>query len=234
MPIAVICPGCKAQFRVSDKFGGKKGPCPKCKTQIEIPLAEEVVIHGPEEFELGGKDSKGRPTSKPIPRSETKVSATAIVAMVAGTIAVVAIAFFTREFIRDNPMVIGAGCLLVAFPLSLFGYSILRDDELEPYRGTGLWVRAGICAAVYAGLWGGFALLRMFLVTPDFMAENIWTWLFVIPPLFVVGGAAAYASLDLDFGSGVFHYGLYLLATVALRFVVGMPHLWEAVPKVAT
>ena len=50
MPIPVICPGCKASFRVSDKFAGKTGPCPKCKTTIKIPEAvpqtEQVVIKG--------------------------------------------------------------------------------------------------------------------------------------------------------------------------------------------
>ena len=39
MPIQVICPGCHARFTVSDKFGGKEGPCPKCKQKIKIPEA---------------------------------------------------------------------------------------------------------------------------------------------------------------------------------------------------
>ena len=37
MPISVVCPGCKARFNVSDKFAGKKGPCPKCKTVLTVP-----------------------------------------------------------------------------------------------------------------------------------------------------------------------------------------------------
>lgn len=37
MPILVTCPGCKAQFNVSEKFAGKQGPCPKCKAVITIP-----------------------------------------------------------------------------------------------------------------------------------------------------------------------------------------------------
>ncbi len=75
MPISVVCPGCKARFSVSEKFAGKKGPCPKCKTVVTVPdaPAAEVKIHVPEEYASGGKDSKGRAVGKPIPRSETHV-----------------------------------------------------------------------------------------------------------------------------------------------------------------
>ena len=50
MPIAVVCSSCKARFQVSEKFAGKQGPCPKCKSIITIPKVEEQVqIHAPEE-----------------------------------------------------------------------------------------------------------------------------------------------------------------------------------------
>jgi hypothetical protein len=48
-------------------------------------------------------------------------------------------------------------------------------------------------------------------------------WLFAGPPFFVVGGAAAYAALDLEFGSAVMHYAFYLGVTVVLRLVMGLP-----------
>ena len=81
MPISVVCPGCKARFSVSEKFAGKKGPCPKCKAVILVPNApaEEVKIHVPEQFASGGKDSKGRAVSKPILREETKLKPAVIV-----------------------------------------------------------------------------------------------------------------------------------------------------------
>ena len=44
----------------------------------------------------------------------------------------------------------------------------------------------------------------------------------IVPPILVIGAVAALASLELDFGSGFFHYGLYVLATVLLRMMVGM------------
>ena len=41
------------------------------------------------------------------------------------------------------------------------------------------------------------------------------------PPFLVVGASAALATLDLDFGSGFFHYCFYLFATVLLRWLAG-------------
>src|SRR5882672_3989576 len=103
MPITVLCPGCKARFSVSEKFAGKKGPCPKCKTVITVPevMAEEVKIHVPELFASGGKDSKGRAVSKPILREETKLKPVATAAAAAAAIVVFAIAFALRAV--SNP-----------------------------------------------------------------------------------------------------------------------------------
>jgi hypothetical protein len=86
MAIAVICPGCKTSFRVSEKFAGQTGPCPKCKAPIKIPAASaEVQIHGPD---VGPKDAKGRPVFKPLRRLDVVIS--------------------------NNVWLIGAGCALVA------------------------------------------------------------------------------------------------------------------------
>jgi hypothetical protein len=35
------------------------------------------------------------------------------------------------------------------------------------------------------------------------------------------------ASLDLDFGDGLFHYGFYLVVTVLLRWLAGMKWVWD-------
>ena len=94
MPIPVICPGCKASFRVSDQFAGKQGPCPKCKAIIKIPAiaAAEVVVHAPEEFASGGKDSIGRATAKPIPRPTTKIQAPVVVSIVVSALVTLLVA----------------------------------------------------------------------------------------------------------------------------------------------
>ncbi len=69
MAILVVCPGCKKSFNVDDKFAGKTGPCPKCKTKITIPEKKaEVKIHAPDEFSGGGKGVTGKLVLKPIAR----------------------------------------------------------------------------------------------------------------------------------------------------------------------
>src|SRR5262245_16222518 len=96
MPIQVTCPGCHKRFTVSDKSAGQKGPCPKCKTVIQIPdKSEEVVIHAPEDF--GPKDAKGTAVLKPITRSEAKFSTTAAVLIGVAVVAILVVAIIFRS-----------------------------------------------------------------------------------------------------------------------------------------
>ena len=100
-----------------------------------------------------------------------------------------------------------AGLLAVSLPLAIAAYSVLRDEELEPYRGRALYLRAGLCGLGYTILWGVFAAagLRYGYVTGD-----LWNWVFVLPPFVALGGLVAFATLDLEYGNGVLHYGFYL------------------------
>ena len=105
MPIQVTCPGCLSRFSVSDKFAGKKGPCPKCKKEISIPTkAEEVVIHAPEP--TGPKDSQGKVILKPIRRTDTLLTRRLLV-FIAG-----AVLFFLGELFLSVSRcpAMGAGC----------------------------------------------------------------------------------------------------------------------------
>jgi hypothetical protein len=73
MSIIVVCPGCLKSFKVSDKFAGKSGPCPKCKRTLQVPTKEtEVKIHVPEAFAGGGKSAAGKLITKPIARVNAK------------------------------------------------------------------------------------------------------------------------------------------------------------------
>jgi hypothetical protein len=223
MPISVVCPGCKARFSVSEKFAGKKGPCPKCKMVITVPEApaEEVKIHVPEQFASGGKDSKGRAVSKPILRKEAKIKPAAVAGIVGAIVVTFTAAFLLRNM--PNKMAIIAGGLLIVSPaLAASGYTFLREDELEPYRGRSLLVRATVCAFVYAALWGAFWALP-----PGILTGEVWQWLFVAPLFISVGAVTAWACLDLDFTSGAIHYCFYLLVTILLRAAVGLPALWN-------
>ncbi len=225
MPIAVVCPGCKARFSVSDKFAGKKGPCPKCKQIIQVPAeaAPEIKIAEPEAFGGGGKDAKGRPVLKPIARVETKVRPVTWAAIAGGTLLAFGVALVLRNFDNKLPAVI-LGLLIISPPLAVGGYFFLRNDELEAYSGKALWTRAAICALAYAALWGFYYPLAPYL------SGEVWQWLFVAPVFIACGAGAALALFDLDFGTGALHYSFYLLVTLMLRAATGLPPLWRVSP----
>jgi cation transport ATPase len=220
MPINIVCPGCKKRFSVNDKFAGKKGPCPKCKTEIEIPAAEdEIVIHGPEESLP--KDSKGRAIIDPIMREETTVSTMVIVGIVVFIVVVFGIAFGLRAYEDDIPFFIKLlGAVSLAPPLVLGGYAFLRNDELEAYSGKELAIRVLVCSAVYATLWGILALVPWALGMEESFTS--YQMAFVAIPFVLIGGFSALASFDLEYLMGTIHYGLYLIVTVLMRVVAGL------------
>src|SRR5437763_17163113 len=95
MAIDVTCPSCHTRFQVSEKFAGKSGPCPKCKTTIKIPeKKDEVVIHAPEVS--GPKDSKGQAVLKPISRVEVRLRSTQIATIVGSVVLVLIVALVLR------------------------------------------------------------------------------------------------------------------------------------------
>lgn len=227
MPIPVSCPSCKTKFTVSDRFAGKQGPCPKCKAKITIPKLEdlpppqeEVKVHAPEEYSTGPKGTTGRSVTKPIARQETRlrlVPALVVVAAVATTFVVTRVA---RQPLQQHVWLRAIALLLVSPAIAVGGYSFLRDDELEPHRGVWLWLRASICAAAYLALWGIY-----FVLLPE-MTET-WHWMFVGPPFFLIGAGVALATFDLDYGSGFFHYSLYVLVTLTLGYAAGLAMPWS-------
>jgi len=224
MPISVVCPSCKARFNVSEKFAGQKGPCPKCKAPIVIPaVQEEVKVHVPEQFQSGGKDSKGRAVSKPLLREETKVTAIGLVSVIGASIMVLGVAVLVRFFVTDKLPVAAVGAVLLAAPLCIAAYSFLRNQELEAYTGKSLYLRAALCGLAYALLWAAYYPLPLYGI----ITGEPWQWVFVAPVFIGVGAGVAWACFDLDFGSAAMHYCFYLMVTLALRFVIGMPPLWE-------
>jgi hypothetical protein len=216
MPINVVCPGCKKRFKVSDKYAGQKGPCPKCKTEITIPsLDEQVVVHAPED--AGPKDSKGRSLVQPILREETEFSLTMAIGIGTAILASIVVAAILRSYDGDVPYLIRAlGLILLAPPLVLGGYSFLRDSELEPYQGQELWIRVAACSAAYAAIWGVYAWIRYVL---ELDQMEIWQLAVVAVASIAAGGFAAFASFELDFLVGTMHYGLYLIVTIMLAYI---------------
>jgi hypothetical protein len=226
MPIVVTCPSCRSRFKVSDRFAGQTGPCPKCKSPIRVPTPqEEVKVHAPTQFASGGRTASGELATKPIARKDTKLEPVAVVGLVAAVLTVLLVTWaLGRNGLFEDYLALRAiGLLLVSPALVLAGYTFLRDDELEPYQGTSLYLRVGICAVAYIALWWGYGFVADRVLTGE-----LWNWAYVAPPFLLLGALAALATLDLDFGSGFFHYSFYLLATILLRWIGGMGWLWQA------
>jgi len=228
MAIFVVCPGCRTRFNVSDKFAGKSGPCPKCKTVIQVPkLTEQVVIHEPEQFASGGRTQTGKLATKPIARPRMEINAVAAAAVI-GAILVVAVGTFVlgRASAFENPIVRIVGLLLVTPALAAGGYAFLHsEDDLFPLQGRRLYVRAVLCAAGYLAIWAGFEWMRGILITPE-----TWTWVVFASPLFVLGGFVAYLTMDLDYGNGLLHFAFFVLVTVLLRWAAHLGWIWDIPP----
>lgn len=215
MPIQVVCKGCRSTFTVSDKFAGRTGPCPKCKQPITIPQPiKDIKIHGPEE------EAKvpGRGPVAPIVFVEYSLPLKAYIAAGIGVVAMLALAALAGRLIGPGKVPVWLAGLVgaaVAWPSVWVGYDIVRDRDLEPYRGRPLLVRTLACAAVYAMLWGIKALL------PAEVTDEMWSWVFLGPFFAFAGGLAAFAALDLDPGTAVAHFSLYVIFTALLRWLAG-------------
>lgn len=234
MAIDVTCPSCHTRFQVSDKFAGKSGPCPKCKKTIQVPdKKDEVVIHAPEVS--GPKDSKGQAVLKPLSRQEVKLGVPQIAAIVGSVIVVLLVAVVLRmQFPKGAvpPLITILGSILLGPPLAFAGYTFLRDDELEPYRGLEVILRALACGLVWAATWGAFWLV--FAYWYDFKplpsGEPNWPIMgAVVPIMIAIGAVASQASFELELPTAALHYSMYLAATVILRLIMGMEPHWNVV-----
>src|SRR5262245_66302414 len=224
MAIDVTCASCKTRFQVSEKFAGKSGPCPKCKAIIKIPeKKDEVVIHGGEDF--GPKTATGAPVFKPIARTEVKLQAPQIVAIVGAVLVVLIAALVMRITFKDGtvpPLITILGSILLGPPLAFAGYTFLRDDEFEPYRGTEVIVRSLACGLVFAAIWGAYWFIFAYLnPKPPSGWQPSWQIMAAVVPIMVAAGAfASQASFEFELTTGALHYALYLIATVLLRVII--------------
>ncbi len=229
MPIPVTCPSCHTRFQVGDQHAGKTGPCPKCKNPIKIPeKGDEVVIHAPE-LEAGAKDATGKNVLKPIKRKETKFSLNITLVTVGIVILSIGIAWVLgRSDLGDNQIwVLAGGAILLGPLLAYAGYTFLRDDELGVFDTNSAIVRSAACGLVYALLWGVY----IFLGSQIFGDESFEQGLEMVQVVGLgvvamgIGTFAAFVSFDFEPITGFFHYMLYLLVTILLRAVMGLPFI---------
>ncbi len=235
MPIRVTCPGCHSRFNVSDKFAGKKGPCPKCKAVILIPTEnEQVVIHEPESF--GPRNETGQAVLKPISRTETRLTAIHIALIVAGTLLFLAGALMIRFMIDDKtappPVLLVVGALGLGWLMAFTGYTFLRDPDLGGFRGKELWARVGICGLIYAASW-----LWMPLMNYAFDGYGLGAWIAACIGMLVMGGFTGMYSFDFDFANGILHYGLFFGVSLLGRWLAGLgafPGMLEQASTIST
>ncbi|HEY2759329.1 MAG TPA: hypothetical protein VGI75_01260 [Pirellulales bacterium] len=225
MAIVVVCPNCLTTFQVKDKYAGKQGPCPKCRSVIKVPELDELVPASNATDDKSDDDTspKRRPTIEPIERVSTKTPPWLIAVSGGGVILAIIIAFSLRNSeLKSNALILIAGAILLAPPLVSVGYSILRDGELQPYRGRVLQQRAAICSLSYIALWGVIWCLKYFLIG-DADSNGPWQYLYLLAPPILLGATTALATFDLDFGTGALHYSFYLGACAVLRLMMKLP-----------
>ncbi len=222
MPIQVTCPGCLSRFAVSDKYAGKKGPCPKCKKEITVPEASaQVVIHAPDT--AGPKDSKGVAVLKPIKRIEFKVGWKTWVAVGVGALAVLGIAIAVRVSGNAPPnWLVWLGAIGLAPPIAMFGYTFLRNDELEGYSGREYLARIAICSVVFALTWLIYLGLARYFGAKSLSEVSGLSMGLLMAGMAVIGTATALLALELEIGQSVAHYLGYFAITFLLAWIMGV------------
>ena len=223
MSILVVCRGCHKRFKVSDKYAGKSGKCPSCKGLINVPALDEQVEVHEADYSQGAKDSKGQSILKPIEREETKVSKV-MVWVIVGVVAALVLTTWILGFIWDGSegnevpaWLLAFGALGFAPPLVYAGYHVMRNPEMGMYSGRSLLYRVAICSLVYAVLWIAF------WTVPPHLRSDMWAWLYIAPPIFFAGSFCSFCAFGLDTSSSFFHYCFYLVPTILLRVVIGLP-----------
>ncbi|QEG22734.1 hypothetical protein [Mariniblastus fucicola] len=230
MSIRVTCGKCHTRFNVSEKFAGKEGPCPKCKTKIKIPAkSEQVVVHEPEMS--GPKTTTGESVLKPIRRKEVKLTSihiTVIVCLIVLFLICALVFNFTFADKHAFPgWVLWVSAIVIAPPICLAGYFMLRDQELGGYVGKELWIRILVCSAIYALLWIAMPLGKYAFGD----SYGTGSWVFALVIMAGGGAAAGMLSFDVDYLMGLVHYGLYLVLCIVGRLVAGIGILPGALGK---
>jgi hypothetical protein len=222
MPIQVTCPGCLSRFAVSEKYAGKKGPCPKCKKEITIPdVAEQVVIHAPEHS--GPKDSKGVSVLKPITRTEFKVGKVTWILCSIAILAILAIALGVRFSGTEPPTILLIlGAVGLAPPIVMLGYTFFRDDELEGYTGQEYLIRTAICSTLFAMTWLIYWGLGYYFENDTLSEITTVQMAIFIGVMAAVGLGVSLVTFELEVGQAALHYLAYFAICFLLAMLMGV------------
>lgn len=219
MAIIVTCPGCRKSFSVDDKFGGRTGPCPKCKTSIQIPLpGKGVKVHGGEAFSDGGRSASGELVLKPIKRREVKFHPLTAALIVIGTLVTYFAAYMLGSALHDSTILCVIGLVLVTVPLVYAPYTFLRNaEEIESFSVREQIIRTAACAGSYVLLWGGYLFMARFAIPA--MGYSGINWILLAIPFCIMAVLLAASLYNLEWGDGVVHLVFYLVFTLSLCYV---------------
>ena len=138
MAISVVCSTCQARFKVSDKFAGQTGPCPKCKNPIKIPKASsDVTIHDP--TEAAASSNVGHMPTTPIVFKQESFSRITLTLVFSAGVLLFLAAYVAGRIFEVEPGRIEIPFLLQArhsssllqYLASKVGYTVMRDKELR-------------------------------------------------------------------------------------------------------
>ena len=162
MAIDVICTGCHKRFQVSDQYAGQKGPCPGCKTIIEIPRLEDVVVVHERETTRTGAPAK----LDSIRRQQTTVSKLELVISTSCILCGLILAFMVRTSLPDEnstpsgllPWLAGIG---LGAGTSLLGYIVLRPQDTEIANNRTTLLKGILIGVSYGILWRIFGKMNL-------------------------------------------------------------------------
>ena len=223
MPLHVICSGCLKRFQVGTRFAGMQGPCPNCKTIIAIPK-ESLKIHG---GSTGlGKGKEPKTSVQVIPRFDLECEPVLVLRCVLGVLGVLLLTCllgWIPMYYVLRSLIAVLGLCLIAFPLTLFGYQTLRDQEqMFAFTGGELYRRVGMTATGYVVLW---IILEYFLAAAK--ADIFVSWFYFA----AVAGLAALLVipiLALKVWDALLHYCLFGFSVIVLRFFIGFGWFWQS------
>ena len=112
---------------------------------------------------------------------------------------------------------------MVGPTLAYAGYTFLRDDESGAFEGSDLLIRSIGCGLVYALTWGVYWYVgyTVFGSEPySITGLEIWQIGVLVGIAIGIGTFAAFVAFDFDPMTGFFHFALFFVATVLLRFLV--------------
>lgn len=221
MPIDVICPGCHKRFQVSEKFAGKKGPCPGCNTVIEIPKLEDVVVVHERETTKTGAPAK----INSIQRQKTTVSKFELIfglsTLVLGFIITAAVRMALPEPSSTQLffMAILAGGLL-GIGTSLLGYIVFRSQDTAIDNGRKTLIKVCLVGLAYVFIWRLLALITTGVLTQD--GDVILPGVIILAIAFAaMASFLPMALFEFEYIQGLIHVVLFVASLAIYSLILG-------------